>query len=184
MLFLVCATVPGLLLEAAWNIRYTLARVGAVLAVAALCGVVVYLNVNRIFVQYPLTYCERVLPERDMANEMAEFLEAGHRREDAWVVEYQDWWWVYPDTLAIWTAEMMNFPGRVMGTDELATVDLEGRPGWFLVHPDDLDALNLLHRRYPQGRAEVVVPSQCPYMLDLRFVVFTTQPIEPAEAAE
>jgi hypothetical protein len=173
-LMLICAVVPGLVLNAARYWRQTVQGALTVMVVGMLCSVVIFLNIERVFVQYPADYCPRIKNTRDMAAEMADFLRAGHLRENTWVVEYQDWWWVDSRALGLWTGDI-NFPNRVMGIENVAQIDLGGRAGWFLLHPDDTEALQVLEQKYPTGVARLFGASQCPDLPEKQFIVFTTE---------
>jgi hypothetical protein len=174
-LMLICAVVPGMVLNAARHWRRTGQGALAVVLVGMLCSGVIFLNIDRVFVQYPAAYCPRIKNTRDMATDMAEFLRAGHPRENTWVVEYQDWWWVDARALGLWTGDI-NFPQRVMGADQVAQIDLGGQAGWFVLHPDDAAALDVLEQNYPEGTTRLLGASQCPDLPEKQFLIFTTQP--------
>jgi hypothetical protein len=174
LLMLVCAVVPGMLLNAARRWQPALLRLVSVGVLALACAAVVVLNIDRVFQQYPAAYCPRIINHRDMADELRDFLQAGHSRRNAWVIEYQSWWWVDPRQLGIWTGNI-NFPRRVLGIEKVEEIDLQGEPGWFLLHVNDTAALELLQARYPQGVARLFRASNCPEVPEHRFVIFTTQ---------
>jgi hypothetical protein len=175
LLMLICAVVPGMALHAARHWRQRGQGALAVVVVGMLCSAVIVLNIDRVFVQYPAAYCPRIKNTRDMAAEMADFLRAGYPRENTWVIEYQDWWWVDARALGLWTGNI-NFPHRVIGAEQVAQIDLGGRAGWFLLHPDDTAALQVLEQKYPTGTARLFGASQCPDLPEKQFVIFTTQP--------
>jgi hypothetical protein len=173
-LLIVCAVVPGMLLTMARTQRRLLLRAAGVLVVGFVVGVVVPINANRVFAQYPEQYCPRAQNAYDIAQAMKAFLaEEGHTREHAWIVGYPHW--VDSRAVGEWIGDI-NFPNTVMGPEEAAQVDLQGEPGWFVLNFNDKATLQALRAQYPQGVERVYQASQCPDALGKRFVVFVTQP--------
>lgn len=167
MLLTVCAVVPGIVVELARRYEQPLLRRASVACVAVLVAVVVGLNADRVFRQYPEQYCAVGRNASDIARELQAFVAAGHAREHAWIVGYPHW--VDYRAVGIWIGDI-TFANEIFGAEEVAQVDLNGQPGWFALHVDDTASLQVLREKYPYGTARTVVGAQCP---DEKFVVFT-----------
>lgn len=175
-LMIVCAAGPAILLEllrAARHERpgaYRAASYAALSGVVALTLAVVAINQRRVFVDYPAQYCPRAQNASDIARELLAWEARGHPRSDAWIVGYPHW--VDSRAVGVWIGEI-TFPNTVMGPEQVAAVDLGGRPGWFVLNREDLPSLQALYARYPLGQERLVEGSQC---AGRAFVVFETQP--------
>ncbi len=176
ILMIVCAAAPGILLallhEAArdgkaWQQQLVGGATGGVVALGLLVAVI---NWQRVFVDYPAQYCPRAQNASDIAAELLVWEQTGGERSAAWLVGYPHW--VDARAVGIWIGEI-NFPNVVMGAEEVARVDLGGRPGWFVLNREDLPVLQALFERYPDGHERLVEGSQC---AGRAFVVFETQP--------
>lgn len=166
VLMIVCAVVPGLVIEHALHGGRRLQPALVTAAVSLLVGLVVALNYQRVFVAYPAQYCPRAQNAYDIANAMDAFVAAGGDRANAWIVGYPHW--VDTRAVGIWIGDI-GLPNTVIGPKEAAAVDLNGQPGWFALNVADQAALATLQTRYPQGQARVVSGSQC---AGREFVVF------------
>ncbi|NTU85946.1 MAG: glycosyltransferase family 39 protein, partial [Chloroflexales bacterium] len=169
-LMVVCAAGPAMALEllrAAGRRRaYALALAGA----AALGLLVAGINARRVFADYPAQYCPQAQNASDMARELLAWEAAGHDRANAWIVGYPHW--VDARAIGVWIGDV-TFPNAVMGPEGVRTVDLGGRPGWFVLNRDDLPSLHALYAQYPDGQEHLVEGSLC---AGRAFIVFETQP--------
>jgi disulfide bond formation protein DsbB len=172
MLMIICAAVPGLVLELvrARRVRF---RAASVLLIGFLIGIVLALNANRVFAQYPEQYCPRAQNAYDIAQAMEEFVDEGNSYAQAWIVGYPHW--VDSRAVGIWIGDIY-FPNTVMGPEAVSQVDLGGEPGWFVLNVDDEPSLQVLRQQYPQGTITMYESSQCPEATAKQFVVFETQP--------
>lgn len=169
MLMIVCALVPGMLLELASHSRSLLVRGALATVVVGISVGVIGLNTDRIFNLYPAQYCGVGINASDIARELKAFVAEGNPRANAWIVSYPHW--VDYRAVGIWIGDI-TFDNQVVGTEELAAVDLQGQPGWFALHLHDVEDLHLLQTKYPQGRSYEVPGANCP---ERRFVVFRTE---------
>jgi hypothetical protein len=178
LLMIVCAMLPGMLLTSPPNStpqktkrqRLQLYTVWGV--ITALCALVIAVNFQRVFVDYPVQYCPRAQNASDIAHEMDVWVNAGHSRDNAWLVGYP--YWVDTRAVGVWIGDI-NFPnsaGLAVGDRDPATIELHGQPGWFALNENDAESVQALKRKYPQGQAWIITGSQC---AEKRFIVFTTQ---------
>lgn len=169
-LMVVCAAGPAALLEQLRALRrprlYTVGLAG----VLALALIVVGVNQRRVFVDYPAQYCPLAQNASDIGRELLDWEARGNSRRDAWIVGYPHW--VDTRAVGVWIGEI-TFPNTVMGPEQVAGVDLAGRPGWFALNRDDLPALAALYARYPTGQERRVAGSLC---AGRDFIVFETRP--------
>ena len=105
-----------------------------------------------------------------MARELLAWEAAGHPRSDAWVVGYP--FWVDLRAIGSWIGDV-TFPNAVIGPEQVVAVNLGGRPGWFLLNPDDLPSREALYTQYPGGQEHLVEGTQC---AGRAFIIFETQP--------
>ncbi len=168
MLMIICAVGPGLLLEQTWHMEKRFFRRIGIIVVAGLSLVVVGLNADRVFRQYPAQYCSVALNASDIAHELQMFVDAGNSRANAWIVSYPHW--VDYRAVGIWMGDI-TFSNNVFGADEANQIELKGQPGWFALNRHDHASLELLWQKYPRGKMHVVYGRNCP---DEQFVVFTT----------
>jgi hypothetical protein len=169
MLMIVCAIVPGMLLELACHFRPLLLRGALVTVLVGVIVLVIGLNSDRVFNHYPAQYCDVGINASDIARELEAFVDAGNPRENTWIVSYPHW--VDYRAVAIWIGDI-TYDNQVVGLDQLAAVDLDGQPGWFALHLHDVEGLQLLRTKYPQGESYQVQGRYCPQE---RFVVFRTE---------
>ena len=169
-LMVVCATGPALVLEGLRALGQRRAYAAALTAVVALGLLVTGLNQQRVFVDYPAQYCPRAQNASDMARELLAWEAAGHPRSDAWVVGYP--FWVDLRAIGSWIGDV-TFPNAVIGPEQVVAVNLGGRPGWFLLNPDDLPSREALYTQYPGGQEHLVEGTQC---AGRAFIIFETQP--------
>lgn len=169
-LMVVCAAAPSMMLELARAARRHHAYAAALAGVAALALLVAGLNQRRVFVDYPAQYCPQAQNASDIGRELLAWEAAGGDRRAAWIVGFPHW--VDSRAVGVWIGEI-TFPNTVMGPDAVGAVDLGGRPGWFVLSPDDVPSLRALSERYPAGRERLVEGSLC---AGRAFVVFETQP--------
>ena len=169
-LMVVCATGPALVLEWLRALGQRRAYAAALTAVVALGLLVTGLNQQRVFVAYPTQYCPQAQNASDMGHELLAWEAAGHPRSDAWIVGYP--FWVDSRAIGIWIGDI-TFPNTVMGPEQVAAINLGGRPGWFLLNPDDLPSREALFTQYPGGQERLVEGTQC---AGRAFITFETQP--------
>ncbi len=165
LLMCVCAYIPGSLLD---DRKWVLPG-GALVAVV--CVAVVGLNISRVFVEYPASYCPRSQNASDIGNEMNAWISSGHNRNNAYVVGYP--YWVDSRAVGVWIGDInfSNTVGAGIGAIDAAAVDLHEQPGWFALNEDDKESVSRLQARYPDGIAQVITGSLCS---EKHFVVFTT----------
>ncbi len=123
MLMIVCAIVPGRMLDAAarsinsrqadgrrtTGVRVVSAVIG-LSSVALVCVAVIALNASRVFVDYPSQYCPRAQNASDMAREMDDWVADGNPRANAYLVGYPHW--VDSRAVGIWLGDI-TFPNTV-----------------------------------------------------------------------
>lgn len=166
MLMCVCAYIPGSLLD---DKRWRSAS-GAF--VTLVCAAVIVLNVSRVFVEYPASYCPRSQDASDIAHQMDLWVANGHDRNNAYVVGYP--FGVDSRAVGVWLDNIYfkNTVGASIGSIDAAAVDLHGAAGWFALNSEDEDGLAHLQLRYPQGVAKMNIGTAC---REQRFVTFETQ---------
>lgn len=169
-LMVVCAAAPAMALELLRGLGRRPVYLGALAGAAALGLLVVGLNQRRVFVDYPAQYCPQAQNASDIGRELLSWEAAGGDRRAAWIVGFPHW--VDSRAVGVWIGEI-TFPNTVMGPDAVRAVDLEGRPGWFVLNRDDIPSLQALAELYPGGRERLVEGSLC---AGRAFVVFETQP--------
>jgi hypothetical protein len=175
MLIIVCAVVPGMLLDTLRHVTRPVLQTVTLSGVAALCVGAVYLNYDQVFRAYPESYCPRVSNARDMAAVAEEHLRAGYPPENLWLVANPDFWFVDKRAVGIWLGSF-EIPHVVIGAEEAETIDLHGEPGTFLLSAEDPATLALLRDEYPSGEAFFFGASQCPEVDSKHFVMYMTDP--------
>jgi hypothetical protein len=168
MLMIVCALVPGMLLDITRQYRWLLARLLTPVVILALSGAIIGLNIDRVFVQYPAVYCANAQNASDIAREIRAFYEAGNPRSNAWIGIYPHW--VDHRLVGIWLGDV-NFSN--VAEEHGTRVDLEGKAGLFVLNVADQESLDALREKYPEGEARMVSGSQCP---NRQFVLFSVPP--------
>lgn len=83
MLMIVCAIIPGMLLEHARRYDQVALRVVSIASVVVLSTAVIALNTDRVFRQYPAQYCSVGRNASDIARELEAFVAAGNARANA-----------------------------------------------------------------------------------------------------
>ncbi len=169
MLMIVCAVVPGMLLELVRHARPLLVRGALAMVLVGVTALVIGLNIDRVFNRYPAQYCGVGVNASDIARELEAFVAEGNPRANTWIVGYPHW--VDYRAVAIWIGDI-TYDNQVVGLEQLAEVDLNGQPGWFALHLYDVEGLQLLRTTYPQGESYQVEGRYCP---EQRFVVFRTE---------
>lgn len=166
MVMCICAIVPGALLDTqTWKIP----AIGLVLV---LCAIVIGVNTTRVFIDYPAQYCPRAQNASDIAQQMNDWVAAGHSRTNAYIVGFPNW--VDSRAVGVWIGDI-HFPntvGAAIGSMDVSAVDLHGQPGWFAMNENDSESISALLARYPHGQLKTIFGSQCSVK---HFVVFTTQ---------
>jgi hypothetical protein len=183
MLMIVCAIAPGMLLSRGYGQNASgqhlspgvrlppIVQIAAWTTVAAICAIIIVLNIQRVFVDYPAQYCPRAQNASDIAREMDAWVAAGNSRENAWIVGYPHW--VDTRAVGVWIGDITfpNTVGAAVGLTDATSIDLHGQPGWFALNEMDASSLQSLKLAYPNGQARQVAGSQCS---EKRFIVFTT----------
>ena len=179
MLMIVCAVVPGNLLFSQRFARASFFRPIMTWAIElVICGAVIVVNFQRVFVDYPAQYCPQAQNASDIAHEMDAWVAegperpGGHSRSNAWIIGYP--YWVDSRAVGVWIGDI-NFPntaGAAVGLQDAASVDLHGQPGWFVLNEQDTETLQALKRKYPEGQAKMVTGSRCDVK---RFIIYTTE---------
>ncbi len=175
MLVIVCAVIPGNLLDNQRLFSHSITRSTLIgLTTLTLCASTIGINIQRVFVDYPAEYCPRAQDASDIAHAMDAWVAASsdHLRTNAWIVGYP--YWVDSRAIGVWIGDI-TFPntiGASVGLPDVTEADLHGLPGWFVLNQHDTESLRALSRKYPQGRATLMVGTQCS---EKRFIVFTTQ---------
>jgi hypothetical protein len=164
-----CALVPGMLIEALFRLPLVWQRLLVPLVSLALLVPIVLTNYERIFVAYPTQYCPRAQNASDIAREMQAWLDQGNDPEHAWIIGYPHW--VDTRAVGIWIGDI-TFDNSVMGAEAVTQLPIT-RPAWFGLHQYDLAVLRVLQERFPEGRHRLVSGSMC---YGREFVVFETEP--------
>ncbi|NJM07005.1 glycosyltransferase family 39 protein [Candidatus Gracilibacteria bacterium] len=170
LLMIVCALVPGSILDMVQRrFRSIVAVLGSV-AVLGLCLLIVGFNWQRVFVDYPAQYCPRAQNASDIADEMQAWAAKGNDMRNAWIVGFPHW--VDTRAVGVWLGDI-NFPNTMMGAESLHLIDLRGQPGLFVMNINDVAMHETLKASFPQGRERIVEGSLC---AGREFVVFETLP--------
>jgi hypothetical protein len=169
LVMLLCALVPGMLLEALDQLPTHPGRLFVPVVLTALIIPVIAVNYQRVFVVYPEQYCPRAENAGDIAREMQAWVEQGQDVRRAWVVGYPHW--VDTRAVGIWIGDI-SFANTVMGAGALAQIPI-AEPAWFALNQYDLPSLRVLQERFPGGQVRVVSGSLC---IGREFVVFETTP--------
>jgi hypothetical protein len=156
MLMIVCAVIPGMLLDMARRNGWVVARVAAPLVVLTLSAAIVAVNSHRVFAWYPAEYCVRVQNASDIAQEIRAFYEAGNPRSNAWLVSYPHW--VDHRAVGVWLGDIAF---SNVAEEHGVQVDLRGEPGLFVLNAADEVSLRALREKYPEGQTRTVQGSQC-----------------------
>jgi hypothetical protein len=157
MAMTLCAIVPGMLLERVRQSGIWL-RAATIVLVGVIATSVVLVNRERIFVEYPLGYCQQVQHSADMARDMQAFIDAGNPRENVWFVARDGW----VDYRAV-GIELGEIPYKhvVVGPESAIGVDLHGQPGLFALNTNDTVTLLALMAKYPQSSLRIAKVSDC-----------------------
>jgi Dolichyl-phosphate-mannose-protein mannosyltransferase len=182
MLIIACALIPGNLMN---SIQLTLPgqegdeistmpsgiRALTWVTVISLCALSIAVNYKRVFVDYPAQYCPLAQNASDIAREMKTWVSAGNSGENAWLVGYP--YWVDARAVGVWIGDI-HFPntiGASVGLNDVATVNLHDKPGWFALNVFDSESLQTLKTKYPNGHYQLIIGSQC---IQKRFFVYIT----------
>lgn len=157
MAMIICAIIPGILLERVRHSPIWL-RAVTIMCVTMVSVAVVAINRERVFVDYPVSYCENVYHTADVTNDMRAFIQAGNPRENTWFVAKNGW----VDYRAV-GIELGEFPYKhvAVGPQSATDVDLRGQPGLFAMHPSDTATLYALMQKYPQSSLQIKKVSDC-----------------------
>jgi 4-amino-4-deoxy-L-arabinose transferase-like glycosyltransferase len=169
VIMLLCALIPGMLLDSAARLAAQWQRLLVTLAVLVLIVPIIGANYERVFVTYPEQYCSRAQNASDIAQEMQAWAARGQDLRRAWVIGYPHW--VDTRAVGVWVGDIA-FANTVMGAEALARTPI-AEPAWFALNRYDLPALRVLQERFPQGYSRIVPGSLCD---GREFVVFETAP--------
>jgi hypothetical protein len=168
MLIIMCALVPGMLLDITRRYRLMLARIVTPVVIVGLSGATIALNYDRVFVQYPAVYCESAQNASDIAREIRAFYDAGNPRSNAWIGSYPHW--IDHRLVGIWLGDVAF---SNVAEEHGMQVSLGGEAGLFVLNVGDKETLSALSVRYPEGVARTVSGQQCP---NRQFVLFSVPP--------
>ncbi len=157
MAMILCAIVPGMLLERA-RIQRIWLHIPTMALIGFLVSGTILINRERIFVEYPLGYCQNVLHSADMAHEMQAFIDAGNPRENVWFVARDGW--VDYRAVGIELGQI-QYQQVVVGPASAIGVDLHGKAGLFALNTNDDMTLLALMATYPHSTLRIMKVSDC-----------------------
>jgi len=158
MVMSLCAIVPGLLLERIR--RSSVALRSLVLLVVGMLGIgVTSLNYQRVFVEYRTSYCLQGPDTVAIANAVRPLIDGGIPIEQVWMIGYDNG--IDYRAFGLELGNMFYINTKV-GADSAAEIDLQGRPGVFVLDQKDTPSLQRLASRYPKNTVRVIPVEGCP----------------------
>jgi hypothetical protein len=158
MVMTLCAIVPGLLLERVRKGAVALRSV-VLLMVGALGIGVVGLNYQRVFVEYRTSYCLRGPDTVAIAQAVRPLIDGGIPIEQVWMIGYDNGIDYRAFGLELGDLYYVN---TKVGADSAAEIDLQGRPGVFVLDEKDTPSLQRLAGLYPNNTVRVIPVEGCP----------------------